>query len=286
MERRRKRKLRATIWALAVVLLFLSNSATARAGDTFDYGTYAAVLDVYVDEHGMVAYKSLKENREKLDAFATDLATLSPQTYSQWTDKEKVAFWINAYNALTLLAIINHYPIEPSFVGSFLYPKNSIRQISGVWDKLQFAVMGSKMTLDEIEHETLRKNFDEPRIHMALVCAAKGCPPLRSEPYTGEKLDAQLDDQTIRFLKDPGKLRIDPVEGKVYTSSIFKWFGKDFVKKYGTQEKFADKSETERAPLAFISEYVDQSIANYLATGDYALEYLDYDWSLNEQGDT
>ncbi len=264
-------------------MLLLAADATAVAGQGFDYGDYGDVLAAYVNDQGMVDYEGLKAHREKLDAFATALATLDPTVYDQWTEKQKLAFWINAYNALTLQTIINHYPIQSSLFESLLYPKNSIRQISGVWDELQFAVMGQKMTLDHIEHENLRKNFNEPRIHMALVCAAMGCPPLRNEPYVGDRLDAQLDDQTRRFLQNPQKFRIDPVNGRVYLSSIFKWFGQDFIKKYGTDEKFAGKSDAERAVLNFISGYVDEDIAKYLATGKYDVEYLDYDWSLNEQ---
>jgi hypothetical protein len=264
-------------------MLLFAADATGIIGQGFEYDDYGAVLEAYVDDRGMVNYDELKADREKLDAFATTIATLDPKVYDQWTENQKVAFWINAYNALTLQAIINHYPIKPSFFASIRFPKNSIRQIPGVWDELQFAAMGRKMTLDEIEHETLRKNFNEPRIHMALVCAAMGCPPLRNEPFAGDRLDAQLDDQTRRFLENPQKFRIDPVNGRVYLSPIFKWFGKDFIKTYGTGEKFSGKSETERAVLKFISGHIDESVAKYLATGEYDLEYLDYDWSLNEQ---
>ena len=137
------------------------------------------------------------------------------------------------------------------------YPKSSIQQIPGRWDKVQWLVMGQKLTLDRIEHAILRGGdpalvatygpFHEPRIHLALVCAAMGCPPLRNEPYAGERLDAQLDDQVRRFLRNPQKFRIDRGNGRVYLSSIFKWFGGDFIKKYGAGEKFAGHSDAERA---------------------------------------
>lgn len=264
-------------------MLLLAADATGIISEGFEYDDYDAVLETYVNDQGMVNYEELKTDRERLDAFAATIATLDPKVYDQWTENQKIAFWINAYNVLTLQTIINHYPIQPSFLASLRFPKNSIRQIPGVWDELQFAVMGRKMTLDEIEHETLRKNFNEPRIHMALVCAAMGCPPLRNEPFTGQGLDAQLDDQTRRFLENPQKFRIDPVNSRVYLSPIFKWFGKDFIKTYGTDEKFAGRNEAERAVLNFISGHIDEDVAKYLATGEYDLEYLDYDWSLNER---
>ena len=271
---------------VAVVILgaiLLTADAFAASERTFDYGSYSATLGKYVDDDGMVGYEALEVDREKLDAFATSLAGLSPKVYDKWTDAEKIAFWINAYNGLTLKAILDHYPIEPSFIASLRFPKNSIRQISGVWDKLEFRVMGAEMTLDEIEHSRLRRYFNEPRIHVALVCAAIGCPSLRSEPFEADRLDAQLDDQTTRFLRNPHKFRIDRSEGRVYISPIFDWFGDDFVRTYGTNAKFDGHKKSERAVLNFISGYLSVSDAEYLSSGDYDIEYLDYDWSLNEK---
>jgi hypothetical protein len=139
------------------------------------------------------------------------------------------------------------------------------------------------MTLDEIEHNVLRKEFNEPRIHMALVCAAMGCPPLRTEPYEGAKLDQQLNDQARVFLANPKKFRLDRGQGKVYLSSIFRWFGGDFVKNYGTDKAFPGFSPEERAVLNFLSQYLPAGDRDYLLKGKYTIAYLDYDWSLNEQ---
>ena len=274
-------------WLMIVIFTaWVLSFGKAVAEDTdqaFGYDGYAIALKKYVNTQGMVNYRGLKAEGNRLDAFAVAIETLDPKVYDQWTDQGKIAFWLNAYNALTLKAIITHYPIQPSFFASLRFPKNSIRQIPGVWDKLRFGVMGQEMTLDEIEHETLRKQFNEPRIHMALVCAAMGCPALRNEPYTGNKLEAQFDDQTRRFLKNSLKFRIDQDEGEVYLSSIFKWFGKDFVKTYNTDGKFAGYSETEGAVLSFVSQYLGEQERRYLVTGEYDIDYLDYDWSLNEQ---
>jgi hypothetical protein len=249
----------------------------------FSYGDYAAALKAFVNDQGMVNYRGLKASPQQLNAFVAALGQVDPQVYRGWGDKEKIAFWINAYNALTLKAIIDHYPIQSSFFGSFAYPRNSIRQIPGVWDKLRFRVMGREMTLDEIEHATLRKEFNEPRIHLALVCAAMGCPPLRNEPYIGKKLDQQLDDQARHFLANPRKFAINRDQSKVYLSPIFKWFGEDFVKTYGTDREFAKFSPAERAVLNYFVKFVNEKDREYLLQGSYAISYLDYDWSLNEQ---
>lgn len=257
----------------------------AAAERGFAYDAYAAVLQRYVDDTGMVDYKALKANRAGLDTFVKRLGDLDRTTYEAWNAKAKIAFWINAYNGLTLKTIINHYPIQASWWRSLRYPKNSIRQISGVWDEITHEVMGKKMTLEAIEHETLRKDFDEPRIHLAIVCAAMGCPPLRNEPYLGGKLDAQFAHQARRFFSNAKTFRIERDGGEVYLSPIFKWFGEDFVPAYVPEEGFGDRGKTLRAVLNYVAEHLRKKDAEYLRTGEYDVEYLDYDWTLNAQSE-
>lgn len=164
-----------------------------------------------------------------------------------------------------------------------VYPKNSIRQIPGVWDELNFPVLGRQLTLNDIEHQIIRKEFPEPRIHLALVCASGGCPPLRGEPYRGETLETQLEDQAKVFLSDPEKFRIDREQNRIYLSAIFDWFKQDFTEKYTTETGFQGGTDAERPVLKFISSYLNEQDAQYLREGKYKIEYLDYDWSLNEQ---
>jgi Protein of unknown function, DUF547 len=249
----------------------------------FSLAGYAAVLKEHVTAEGLVQYQRLKSNREMLDRFVAALGELHEEELESWDEEEQVAFWINAYNALTLSAIVNHYPIQPVLPESSMIPRNSIRQIPGVWDHLQFTVMGSAVTLDQIEHQILRKRFDEPRIHMALVCAAQGCPPLRNEPFVGSRLDNQLRDQTQRFLSRPTMFRIDRDRQRVLLSSIFQWYGEDFVSTYDTREEFPGHNKVERAVLNFIARHADAESRDYLIQGRYRIEYLDYDWSLNEK---
>jgi len=266
--------------ATKAVLPEVESTNLAERG--FSNDEYSSVLAADVDDYGMVNYKGLKAKRGELDSFAASMAALDPNVFAKWSDKRKIAFWINAYNAFTLIAIINNYPIKSTFLGRRLYPGNSIRQIDGVWDELKFRVMGRDMTLDEIEHENLRRYFNEPRIHMALVCAAMGCPSLRNEPFTEEHLDAQLDDQTRRLLGNPLKFRIDREKNRVYLSSIFKWFGTDFEKKYGT-DVIVSGNTTEKAVLNYVSKYLEEKDRQYMRTAKYNVGYLSYDWSLNEQ---
>ncbi|MDP6380444.1 MAG: DUF547 domain-containing protein [Phycisphaerae bacterium] len=272
--------------AIAMCTACLSLAAARAEGKKpagLNNAAYAAALKAYVNDNGMVNYKGLKAHPQDLNAFLKSIARLARKDFEKLPTKQQIAFWINAYNACTLKAIISNYPLKSSFFRSFVYPSNSIRPIKGVWDTLKFKIMGRQVTLDDIEHNTLRKKFNEPRIHLALVCAAMGCPPLLNEPYEGKTLDSQLDGRARQFLKNPKKFRIDRAGRRVYISPIFEWFGEDFIKTYGTDKKFAGRSEAERAVLNFLSKYLKQKGQRYLAGSEYKVVYMDYDWSLNEQ---
>ncbi len=142
--------------------------------------------------------------------------------------------------------------------------------------------MGKEITLDYIEHKILRREFQEPRIHMALVCAARGCPPLRQEPYMAEMLNDQLDDQTRRFLSEPNNFMIDKEKRLVYLSAIFKWYGKDFIGSYVPETGFKKRNRKEKAVLYFISLYLQEKDRKYLEKRSYRIKYINYDWTLNE----
>ena len=128
----------------------------------------------------------------------------------------------------------------------------------------------------------LRKDFNEPRIHVALVCAAMSCPPLRNEPYLPEQLDAQLDDQTVKFASSPHGFSLDQEDKRVYLSSIFKWYGQDFEQTYGIKTKFNGNNK-QRAVLNYFAPVLDLESQKFLEQEDYKVKYLDYDWSLNKQ---
>ena len=239
--------------------------------EPFNYRDYALVLANYVDEQGLVNYSELQKNRELLDRFNKSLAEVDSNTYKSWSESEQLAFLINAYNALTLQSIIDREPLT-----------KSIRDIPGVWKVRKFPVAGSAKTLDNIEHDTIRKDFNEPRIHAALVCAAMSCPPLKNEPYLPEKLDEQLEEQVKKFISSSQGFRLDRQKNKVYLSSIFKWYGKDWIDSYKSENKFAGDRK-ERAVLNFLSDYLNPEERQYVEEGQYKIIYLDYDWSLNKQ---
>ncbi|MEL6928430.1 MAG: DUF547 domain-containing protein [Cyanobacteria bacterium J06600_6] len=241
------------------------------ASDSFNYQDYADVLRTYVNDQGLVDYAALQSNREQLDRFNQSLGKVAPETYTGWSENQQIAFLMNAYNALTLQSIIDQNPL-----------KESIRDISGVWNRRKFALVGEEKTLDNIEHDILRKEFNEPRLHVALVCAAISCPSLRNEPYLAETLDAQLQDQTVKFAASPHGFELDREDRRVYLSSIFKWYGQDFEKTYGVESKFQG-NDKQRAVLNYLSPTLDSASQKFLAQEDYKVKYLDYDWSLNKQ---
>ncbi len=248
--------------------------------DRFDDRDWAAVLKEHVDDNGLVAYGPLKDNREPLERFLRAVAGLDAKRLERRPEPEQIAFWINAYNAIAIEIILKNYPIRPARPMKE-FPRSSIQQIPGVWDTLRFEVAGRPLSLNEIENEVLRKRFHEPRIHVALVCAARGCPPLRGEPYRGDRLDAQLDDQARRFLAKPDKLRIDRANGTVHLSSIFQWFGRDFVSQEGSESN-SPYGEPEGAVIRFVSKYLSEQDRAYLAAKARRIRYIEYDWGLNE----
>ncbi len=250
------------------------------------------LLKTHVNEQGLVNYANLAKDRNKLLDYYYSIAFLDPRAYERWSESRRMVFWINAYNALTLLIIIDNYPIGSSIYGiaqNFLgheIPNSSIRNLPWVWEQTHFTVMGKPYTLNHIEHETLRKEFKEPRIHMAINCASAGCPPLRNEIYQEHQINKQLEQQTRTFLlnKAETKMNIDKQAKTVYLSPILDWFGVDFIatNKPSANHYQSGKNEQERSVLLFVSRYVNQEEANFLRSETYKVHYRAYDWSLNE----
>jgi hypothetical protein len=237
----------------------------------FNYDDYSNVLKTYVNESGLVNYQQLQANRQSLDQFVAAIAAVPPATYQSWNENTKLAFLINAYNALTLQSIIDRDPLP-----------DSIKDIPGVWSRREFNVAGEAKTLNNIEHDTIRKDFNEPRIHVALVCAAMSCPPLLNKPYLPEKLNEQLNDRVKKFISSPHGFKLDRTQNRVELSSIYKWYGEDWIASYGIDDRFTGRDK-ERAVFNFISQYLSPEDHKYLEAGNYKIDYLDYDWSLNRQ---
>lgn len=273
---------------IATVLMALACPlASARAQEP-DQVVFDSVLTRFVRD-GWVDYAALKADREQLDRYLTGLAEVTEEKFGGWSEAERVAYLINAYNAYTLETVIDHYPIRGSGFFEklikpkrFAFPANSIRHIDGVFDGITHRVAGREMTLDDIEHSHLRAEYDEPRIHFALVCAAVSCPALRREAYRGERLEEQLDDQGRRFLNDPRLNRFDLEGGEVHLSRIFDWFGEDFRSYAGAGIAYQG-DESVNGVLGFVTRYLPTRVVDFLEGADYEVDFLDYDWTLNDQ---
>ena len=182
--------------------------------------------------------------------------------FKTWPEKERLAFLINLYNAATLKLIVENYPVK------------SIRSIGWIpgsaWKKETVRLFGRKISLDDVEHGFIRKDYGEPRVHFALVCAARSCPPLRAEAYVGARLDAQLDEQGRVFLGQKEKNRVDASAHTLFLSPIFKWFAGDFeASAAGSVEKF-------------VAPFLPEPERRALGAGGFKTSYTDYDWSLND----
>jgi hypothetical protein len=244
----------------------------------------ADILENYVNDKGMVNYKSLRHKRPELKNLLDEFANLDPNEYNRWPKEDKIAFWINAYNIQMLKIIIDNYPIQGSRFLNPIYGPASIRHIKGIWTDYKLIVMEEEFTLAEVDQRFLTKEFAEPMVFFAISLASLSSPPLRNEPYYGHKLYQQLEDQTKRFLSNPLFFRIDRENKKVYLSAILQpsWRGKEFISKFGTDKKFKDQEPETRAVLNFISKYLPRQDVDFLEVENYSIKYIRYDWTLND----
>lgn len=244
-------------FVLFIGLALIGSCQESLAFDQAHRG-WGEILKTYTED-GFVDYSALKESGGGLESYLKAVENVSNDEYTGWSKDEKAAFWINAYNAFTIHTIIDHYP------------KKSIKKIPNVWDEKRFATLGQKWSLNQIEHEILRKEFSEPRIHFALVCASLGCPTLKDEPYTASDLNSQLDSQVRDFLADTAKARYDEKKDTLWLSPIFKWYREDFEKAGGIIVFLQTKGK----------HYLPPDIEGKVNPRT-KISWLGYDWGLND----
>jgi hypothetical protein len=253
----------------------------------------ADILGSFVNNKGMVDYRRLKRKRLELGSLLEEFAKLDPNEYDSWPKEDKIALWINAFNIQMLNIIVQNYPIEASRLDKFWWPPTSLRHIpprgvvgAAKWDKYKFLVKGEEFTLARIERRFFREEFDEPRVFFAISHACRSSAPLRSEPYSGHKLDEQLNDQVKRFLSSPRGFKIDRKKQIVYLYAMLKpvpsRYGQEFLAKYGTDKKFKDEKPGTRAVLNFISNYISAQDKFFLLREYYDVKYIKFDWRVND----
>jgi len=212
----------------------------------FNHNLWTELLQTHVSKNGDVDYKSIKKNDSKLQKYINSLSKNVPN--DAWSKEEKLAYWINAYNALTVDLILRNYPVK------------SIKDIKNPWKQRLWKLGDNMYDLDEIEHDILR-NMNEPRIHFAIVCASYSCPKLQNKAFTADNLDKQLTNATKEFLADTNRNEIS--ENSITISKIFDWFSKDFTKNGSL--------------IDFLNLYTDVTISP-----NAKKRYKDYNWALNE----
>jgi len=245
------------ILPILFIMFSLGFAENTFASDTnFDhqYKNYGLILNDHVSS-GRVDYSKLKTNSTDLDLVLVEFQGVTKDEFDRWSKMKQLAYLINLYNAATLDLIVDNYPL------------NSIKDIVKPWDKKIVNHYGDSISLNYLEHEIIRKNYKEPRIHFALVCAAKGCPVIISDPYTGDKLESQLEGSTKVFLSAYDKNKIDDDNQVIIVSPIFDWFADDFVGKSGSV-------------VAFLAPYYSKNPEDLK---NYQIKYTNYDWTLNDK---
>jgi hypothetical protein len=246
-----------TIFLLS--FLILSSTHQETFAETFEHSKFDQIVKQYVDEKGLVDYNRISKDprfREYMEALKTAKA-------GEMSENGRLAFWLNAYNAVTIDKVIQWRP------------KKSVREtlVPGVWTSTTFfttrdhIVAGKRLSQDDIENEILRKKLKEPRIHFAIVCASSSCPPLARFAFTEENVQAQLEEETRKYINSSRGTRVDHAENALYLSKIFDWFASDFKFKSGSVIEFI-KPYLARDTLAFLER-------------NPKISYIHYDWALN-----
>ncbi|RZS99768.1 DUF547 domain-containing protein [Aquimarina brevivitae] len=230
-----------------ITLLLISVTFSVVAQQKFDHSTWDQAVLLNVSEDGNVNYDGFMRDSSLLYRYFQELSENAPD--ETWSRNEKLAYWINAYNAYTVKLIIDSYPVK------------SIKDLKDPWDKEFFKIDGEWYSLNDLEHKILRK-FGDPRIHFAINCASISCPVVWNRAYTGENLQRALDRQTEKFINDPKRNIITP--NVIVLSKIFKWYRRDFKVNGGDVEDF-------------INRYAKIRITDQDSKG-----YKEYNWNLNE----
>ncbi len=244
---------------LLVVTTWTNCSAPKVASDSqpISHASWDSLLRKHVDDQGLVNYQGMTADSSLLKEYLQLLAENPPNNQS-WSEAEQMAYWINAYNAFTIKLVVDHYPIT-----GLKEIKNGVPFVNSVWDIKFFEIGGEAFDLNNIEHGILRKEYSDPRIHFALVCASLSCPKLQRFAFTADRLEEQLDQASREFVNDTFRNNI--YENPIQLSKILSWYWMDFRDTYDSR-------------YDFIQQYAESPIDT-----ENDIKFLDYNWRLNEQ---
>jgi len=254
---------------LLFILLFIliSEQHAYCQNEMLDNSLFTELLKEHVKD-GLVDYKLLK-NDERLDEYIDQLSKTNPAEIVN--DDYKKAFWINAYNAYTIKFVLDEYPVES--INDLHWGGLYLGTVLGttLWDKNKVFINNKPLSLNNIEHDTLRKKIGDERVHFALVCASISCPNLRNKAYEGFKLNEQLEEEARNFFNDQTKNRFDVNTKTAHLSKILDWYDDDF-------------GNNKQELLIYVTQYLNESLANEIKSNieEWQIEYLDYNWELND----
>ena len=264
---------RAFLPVLAVVLasaVLGGQEFTPAPGAEILHRPLDQILDVNVRD-GLVYYRALKSDRGRLDRYIASL-NVPAATYDKWSKGQQMAFWVNAYNAFVLQTVVNHYPLP-----------GTIKQVPGAFDKNSFRAANRSVTLDQIE-KTILPTFKEPRLYLALGRGAVGSGRLRSEAYTAERLEKQLEDLQAEFVTNRNLFRTDRPANQVSVTPIFSWRETEFVAAYADKAEavYAQRSPVEKAIIAFVMPHLLPLEKELFQKNEFRVAFLEMDWRLND----
>jgi Protein of unknown function, DUF547 len=263
--------------AAATAALQPLTAAAQSAGFDHAHAAWTTLLRKHVrvlrgGQATQVAYAGFAADRVALKAYLASLSAVAPSAYVSWARAERQAFLINAYNAFTVELILTRYPDLKSI-------KDLGSLFSSPWKPKWIALLGAQVSLDDIEHAMLRKrgDHDDPRVHFAVNCASIGCPALREEAFVAGRLDAQMDEQTLRFMSDRARNHYNAQRGRLELSKIFDWYGEDF--RLGHRGIASLQAFAARYAQALADAPADRE---RIRAGGVDIVYTDYDWALND----
>ncbi len=263
-------------WAWIVCIALSLGTATAHAqsaaAEQFSFDEFDRITRAYVNDRGLVNYAELKQELPALHAFVDRLAAFGPDNKPDWfpTPESRKRYFLMAYNANVLYIAASAYP-----------DKHSLWSRIGLFKNHDIVLGGRRLSLNVLEHEILRKQFRDPRIHFYINCAARSCPALAQGAIPPGETEAALEQAARRFLNDPGHCRMDEAGRTLYLSAIFKWFREDFVRFLKEERGLAQPGLAEYAELYL--DPIPRAALVRVSAGHLRIEFLDYDKSLNEQ---